>query len=73
VAREAVPVNADSDRSSIEHSFYPAAVFENGLVANQPTKKFCEIAAIAVSPSNGIESGSFRAAVGARNPVSAFA
>jgi hypothetical protein len=35
----------------IGDSFYPAAYFEKGLVAIQPTKKFCEIAAIPVSPS----------------------
>jgi hypothetical protein len=35
----------------IRHSFYLAAYFENGLTANRPTKKFCEIAAVLVSPS----------------------
>jgi hypothetical protein len=36
---------------SISHSFHAAGLFEKSLVANQPTKKFCEIAAVAVSPS----------------------
>jgi hypothetical protein len=35
----------------IGHSFYPARYFEKSLIADQPTKKFCEIAAIPVSPS----------------------
>jgi hypothetical protein len=39
----------------IKHSFYPAPYFENGLIANAPTKKFCEIAAIPVSPSYPVE------------------
>jgi hypothetical protein len=38
-------------RGQIKHSFYGAPYFEKDLIANRPTKKFCEIAAIPVSPS----------------------
>jgi hypothetical protein len=35
----------------IRYSFYRSRYFEKGFIANWPTKKFCEIAAISVWPS----------------------
>jgi hypothetical protein len=59
---------------SISHSFYSTALFETGLVAIQPTKKFCEIAAVAVSPSYCAELARafFRPVVAARNREGVF-
>jgi hypothetical protein len=52
------------------HSFYPAAFYEKGVISNQPTKKFCEIAVVAVSPSYCLELTRVLAAgVVAQNPA----
>jgi hypothetical protein len=37
--------------SPISHSFYFSAICEKSVVSNQLTKKFCEIAVVAVSSS----------------------
>jgi hypothetical protein len=45
------PFRFRGGRGKIRCFFYPSPYFEKGFIANRPTKKSCEIAAILVWPS----------------------